>query len=227
MNTRRPLGAMPRLPAAAALLAFGAMSSACAKHDMYDAPLDSDLQVRPGSISVGKSQYFLFEDTIGMAFMVDAIVTSTDPDADGMPLGNIRVEVYAPSYGIYTLPSSAITTHNFDTPDNWSDIMQETCFNEDGSLNTEADPRCGWLTDETNGNAFEISESFAQPEDFAPNYLQIATDSDTGIARFWIFVDALPYDNTGEDFSAASQGGASVYITTGVADTNLTIETNN
>jgi hypothetical protein len=216
---------MPRVSAAAVLLVSVALASGCARHEMYDAPLASDLQVRPGSINVGKSGYFLYEDAIGMAFLVDAVVTSTDPADDGMPLGNIRVEVYAPSYGVYTLPGSAITTHNFEMPDNWN--MEETCFDEEGNLNTEDDPLCGWLTDQTTGNAFEISETFAQPEDFAPNYLQIATDSDTGIARFWIFVDALPYDLSGEDFSSASQGGASVYITTGVSDTNLTIETTN
>ncbi len=157
MNARRTLGTRPLIKAAAALIAFGAASSGCAQHEMYDAPLDSDLQVRPGSINVGTSSYFAFEDAVGMAFMVDAVVTSTDPADDGLPLGNIRVEAYAPSYGIYTLPASAVATHSFETPDNWADIMQEECFDENGALLTDGNPLCGWLTDETNGNAFEIS----------------------------------------------------------------------
>ncbi len=39
-------------------------------------------------------------------------------------------------------------------------------------------------------------------------------------------MDALPYDTSASDsLTGGAQGGATVYITTGVADTTLTIDT--
>lgn len=218
-----------RLGSGTALALAVALSSGCARAEMYDAPLDSDLQVRPASIEVGRSAYFYAEDNLGMAFPVDTIVTSTADDTQGMPLGNIRVEAVAPGYGVYILPPAAVITHNFTAPDNWEQIRDDECYDADGNFVAGENPYCAWLTDETTGEAYEIAESFAQPEDWAPNYLRIATDSGTGIARFWVFVDALPYntEDTEGDFSSAEQGDASVYITTSVASTTLTIQTVN
>ncbi len=205
-------------------------ASGCARQDMYQAPLESDVQVRPASIEVGQSSYFYSQDNLGMAFLVDTIVTSTANDTQGLPLGNIRVEAIAPGSGVYLLPESAVTTHDFTTPDNWDQIANDVCYDANGNFVNSEEPLCAWLTDETTGNAFDLSDSFAQPEDWAPNYLQIPTAAKTGIARFWVFVDALPYSQEGGDGEGAStgdQGDTSIFITTGVAATTLTIQTVN
>jgi hypothetical protein len=195
---------------------------------MYDAPLQSALQVTPASIEVGKSSFFYYEDNLGMAFLVDAVVTSTADKSEGMPLGNIRVEALAPGSGIYLLPPTAITTHDFTAPDNWEQIRDDECYDENGNFINSENPYCAWLTDKTTGQAYEIAESFAQPEDFAPNYLRIATSGSTGVARFWVFVDALPYNLEGaDDPSAAEQGDASILVTTSVSSTVLTVQTIN
>lgn len=211
------------------LVVAALLTSGCARQEMYDAPLDSELQVRPASIEVGRSSFFYYEDNLGMAFLVDALVTSTSDKREGMPLGNIRVEAVAPGAGVYLLPPSAITTHDFTAPDNWDQIRNDECYDENGNFVNSENPYCAWLTDETTGQAFEIAESFAQPEDFAPNYLRIATNSQTGVARFWVFVDALPYsvEGDGEDAASADQGDASIFVTTTVSSTTLTIQTVN
>jgi len=220
-----------RLGFGSTLLAAALLTSGCAREAMYDAPLESQLQVRPASIEVGRSSYFFEEDNLGMAFLVDVIVTSTADDNEGMPLGNIRVEALAPGYGVYLLPRSAVTTHDFETPDNWEQIRDDECYDENGNFVAGGNPLCAWLTDETTGEAYEIAESFAQPEDYAPNYLRMATSAQTGVARFWVFVDALPYDTSvladGQDASSAEQGDASVFITTTASATTLTIQTVN
>lgn len=212
-----------------ALVVAALLSSGCARHEMYDAPLESEIQVRPASIEVGRSSYFFAEDNLGMAFLVDVVVTSTADKTEGLPLGNIRVEALAPGSGVYLLPPSAITTHDFTAPDNWDQIRDDECYDENGNFVNSENPYCAWLTDETTGQAFELAETFAQPEDFAPNYLRIATDGSTGVARFWVFVDALPYNtqDTEGDAAAAEQGDASVMITTTASATVLTIQTVN
>ena len=206
---------------------FGAVfASGCARQNMYDAPLESQLQVRPATIEVAKSTYFVSEDNLGMAFLVDAVVTSTSSDTQGLPLGNIRVEALAPGEGIYLLPPSAITTHDFTVPDNWDQIRNDECYDADGNFVNSENPYCAWLLDETTGEAYEIADSFAQPEDWAPNYLRIPTAADTGIARFWVFVDALPYEfGESQTFADSQQGNNSIYITTSISSTTLTIQT--
>jgi hypothetical protein len=196
---------------------------------MYDAPLESNLQVRPASIEVGRSSYFYAEDNLGMAFTVDAVVTSTSQDTQGMPLGNIRVEALAPGMGIYLLPPSAITTHDFTAPDNWQQIRDDECYDADGNFVNSENPYCAWLLDETTGEAYEISDSFAQPEDWGPNYIRMPTSSSSGVARFWVFVDALPYEveSDGGSLEDATQGDASIFITTSISSTTLTVQTVN
>jgi hypothetical protein len=220
---------MRHFAAGTAFALVALLVSGCKRHEMYDAPLESSLQVRPASIEVGKSSYFYAKDNLGLAFMVDAIVTSTSDKTDGMPLGNIRVEVMTGGAGVYVLPPSAITTHDFTAPDNWEQIRNDECYDENGNFINSDNPYCAWLTDETSGYAYEIADSFAQPEDFAPNYMRMATDSSTGVARFWLFVDALPYNLDGEatDYESAEQGDAAVYVSTSISDTVLTIQTVN
>lgn len=209
-----------------------AMLGGCARQEMYDAPINSQLQIRPSALTVGKSLIFYEEDNAGMFFFVDAYVTSTDDADAGMPLGNIRVEAYAPSYGVYVMPGSAVSLADIVFPDNWDQIKNDECYDENGNFTSEKNDLCAFLADEATGDAYEVSEYFDGPGGFAPNWTKIETNPKSGFARFWVFVDALPFSLANStdgsfDITTATQGDATVMFTTSVSSTNLTIQSTN
>lgn len=193
----------------------------CAAPDGYDAPVGSTLELSPDDLTLGQSPAFLYEDNVGLAVFVDVRVTTEDNDAT-TPLGNIKYTVSAPGFGVYVVPETAILTNSFAVPANFEESKADLCYDDDGNFTAANDPLCAYLVDETTGTAYEISNSFASPEGFAPNYFEGVTSAGTGVGRFWLFVDALPYDG---DPSEGNQGDAVVYISTAADATTFTIQT--
>ncbi len=209
-----------------ALLVAGAAASGC-NPDPVECPVGCQILLRPDSVTVGSSPDFWTIDNIGMAMFVDALVQ----DEDGLPMNNVKVYVQAAPRGIGVLPRTAVETVNpADLPDNWDSIKNEECLDESGQLVFENE-LCAYYYDQSTGTYYDLSGGVrdgyadtAVPDGgFLPDYLEGVTD-DAGILRTWVYIDALPTEQSGED---VNQGGTQLIYSVRVDAVNLTIDSSN
>ncbi len=197
------------------------LSAGCMK-DPLSAPVNSVISVNPVSVELATSSAFELEDNVGIYLIVDAMVMGPSDYDDPLPLENIAVEATTSGFGILVLPFSAVQT--LDVPGAPADpttAYADECFDEEGNFAPDQAEWCAYFYDSEKGSFFQLANSYASAGGYTPNFASVPTDG-RGIARFWLFIDQMPYDFSNEN---PEQGDAAVYFSIGVDSEALVVQT--
>ncbi len=146
-------------------------------------------------------------DGVGVLLFGDIMVFDSDTD---MPLNNIEVEILSNWSGIYTIPENAIklvdgVSAPADVVDGTTPVADYCDVNPaDGYIDADADDWCSWWWDTESQAYYQFGGDYAMgPDNYQPTYM-IGTTDNRGVLRFYLYIDAMPYDAENATFSDAA-----------------------
>lgn len=173
------------------------------------APYTAYVQAPESVIVAWDDAYNGINDGIGAIIFGDFLVYDAETDA---PLQNISFEVMSNSGGACLVPPEALQLVDYPAmPDGAS---MADCVDENGNFDNTANEWCGWHYDTITGNYYEFGTDFADAGGFCPNYQTGETDR-FGLMRVYVYIDALPASEVGDDGAVTGFDNAQIVGTIG------------